>query len=344
MTAPLPILSVRNLRVQFETDNGTLLTAVDDVSFDVREGTCIGIVGESGCGKSVTALSITGLLPKPAGRVASGEIFWEGENLLETNEDRIRQVRGQSISMVFQEPMTALNPVHRIGRQVAEAVLLHEHVSTDEAMERAIHMLELVGLPRPRERFNDYPHQLSGGMRQRVVIAAALVCKPRLLIADEPTTALDVTVQAQILDLLKQLQKEMGLTVILITHDLGVVAEFCDDVVVMYAGHVAEHAKSEELFGNPRHPYTQGLLRSMPTLESQPKTRLPTIPGMVPGLANMPSGCRFRNRCEFAIDECENERPPLTTPKSTKAHTVACIREPNIPVFSNSNNAKRSSK
>ncbi|MEO7101427.1 MAG: ABC transporter ATP-binding protein [Luteolibacter sp.] len=289
------ILEVENLITSFETDRG-LLRAVDHVSFSVAAGKTLGIVGESGCGKSVTAMSIVRLLPQPAGKILGGHVNFLGRDLVHASDKEIRRIRGGEIGVIFQEPMAALNPVHRIGRQVAEVFRIHKKLSQKDAWAAATEMLELVRMPAPEKRMMDYPHHLSGGMRQRVVIAIALACRPSLLIADEPTTALDVTVQAQILDLMKRLQHEMGMSTILITHDLGVIAETCDDVVVMYAGRVVERASAEELFSNPLHAYTKGLLRSIPTLDTPSKSILNTIPGMVASLADYSHGCRFCQR------------------------------------------------
>ncbi|MEM7396251.1 MAG: ABC transporter ATP-binding protein [Verrucomicrobiota bacterium] len=291
-----PILEISDLVTAFDTDDGRV-TAVDSVSFDVPKGKTLGLVGESGCGKSVTALSIIRLLPRPMGQVLSGQVLLEGRNLLEVDREEMYKIRGNEIGMIFQEPMTALNPVHKVGKQLNEVYFLHQQLGKKEARERSIEMLDKVRIPSPEIRIDEYPHQLSGGMRQRVMIAMALACHPRLLIADEPTTALDVTVQAQILDLMAQLQEEMGMSVILITHDLGVIAESCDEVVVMYAGRVVEKAPVKALFANPLHAYTRGLLGSIPKLDTPRKSRLPTIEGMVPSLWNMPEGCRFAPRC-----------------------------------------------
>jgi oligopeptide/dipeptide ABC transporter ATP-binding protein len=289
------LLEVDRLITSFETEQG-LLRAVDQVSFKIPSGKTVGIVGESGCGKSVTAMSIVRLLPQPSGKVLGGEIHFKGEDLLHCSDKRMREVRGGEIGVIFQEPMAALNPVHRIGRQVAEVFRIHKKMSKKDAWDAATEMLALLRIPAPEKRMMDYPHHLSGGMRQRVVIALALACRPDLVIADEPTTALDVTVQAQILDLLGSLQDEMGMSVMLITHDLGVIAESCDEVVVMYAGRVVESAPVEELFENPLHAYTKALLRSIPTLETTPKSVLPTIPGTVASLAEHTHGCRFCQR------------------------------------------------
>ncbi|MFM2197020.1 MAG: hypothetical protein RLZZ505_452 [Verrucomicrobiota bacterium] len=289
------LLEVDKLITSFDTERG-MLRAVDQVSFSIPHGKTVGIVGESGCGKSVTAMSIVRLLPQPSGKILGGEIRFKGEDLIHASDKRMRQIRGGEIGVIFQEPMAALNPVHRIGRQVAEVFRIHKGMSKKDAWDAATEMLTLLRIPAPEKRMMDYPHHLSGGMRQRVVIALALACRPSLVIADEPTTALDVTVQAQILDLLESLQSEIGMSVMLITHDLGVIAETCDEVVVMYAGRVVESAPVEELFGNPLHAYTQALLRSIPTLETPPKSVLPTIPGLVAGLGEHTHGCRFCQR------------------------------------------------
>ena len=289
------ILVVDKLITSFETDRG-LLRAVDQVSFTVSEGKTLGIVGESGCGKSVTAMSIVRLLPQPAGKILGGHVFFKGRDLVRAGDEEIRRTRGGEIGVIFQEPMSALNPVHRIGRQVSEAIRLHKKVSKKDAWDAAIEMLKMVRIPAPEKRAMDYPHQLSGGMRQRIVIAMALACRPSLVIADEPTTARAVTVQAQILDLMARLQDEMKMSTILITHDLGVIAGSCDEVVVMYAGRVVERAPVAELFGHPLHAYTRGLLASIPTLETPSKSVLNTIPGMVASLAEHTHGCRFCQR------------------------------------------------
>lgn len=290
-----PLLSVRNLVTAFDTDAGQA-TAVDGVSFDVRKGKTVGLVGESGCGKSVTALSIIRLLPQPMGKILSGNIFLGETDLLSIKDEEMHKVRGARIGMIFQEPLTALNPVHRIGKQLSEVFLLHMDISKQEAWDRSVDILAKVGIPSPEIRASEYPHQLSGGMRQRVVIAMALACKPDIVIADEPTTALDVTIQAQILELMKELQEEMGMSIIMITHDLGVIAETCDDVVVMYAGRVAEKGSVDAIFNRPAHLYTKGLLQSIPRLENPRKSRLQTIEGYVPGLLELPNGARFAPR------------------------------------------------
>jgi len=317
------LLSVHNLVTEFDTDEGRV-RAVDDVSFDLAPGETLGIVGESGCGKSVTALSIMRLLPQPAGHIVSGQVLLHGEDLTQAPLKRMEKVRGNSIGMVFQEPMTALNPVHTVGRQLAEVLLLHKEISKDEATRQAVEMLDKVGIPAPDLRLGEYPHQLSGGMRQRVVIAMALACKPSILIADEPTTALDVTIQAQILELIKELQNDMGMAVILITHDLGVIAETSNSVVVMYAGRVAEQGNVYDIFDRPTHPYTRGLLASIPRLETVPKSELPIIEGMVPGLLDLPAGCRFENRCPHRQDVCAQSIPAMEP--IDDAHAVSCFR------------------
>jgi oligopeptide/dipeptide ABC transporter ATP-binding protein len=292
---PEVLLQVRDLVAAFDTDDGQV-TAVDGVSFTVHKGRTLGIVGESGCGKSVTALSIMRLLPQPMGKILGGEVQFDGRNLATVPADDMRSIRGNRISMIFQEPMTALNPVHRIGKQICEVLTEHNDLEPDDAWQKAIEMLNKVGIPSPEIRVTEYPHQLSGGMRQRVVIAIALACGPELVIADEPTTALDVTIQAQILQLINNLQRDSNMAVILITHDLGVIAETCDEMCVMYAGRIVEQASARELFANPRHAYTQGLLNSIPRLNGTPKTELNTIDGMVPALKDLKPGCRFAPR------------------------------------------------
>ncbi len=306
------ILEIRDLVTAFDTDAGRM-TAVDGVSFDVPRGKTLGIVGESGCGKSVTAFSITRLLPQPHGKILGGSIRFEGRDLVSLSLEEMQKIRGSEISMIFQEPMTALNPVQTVGRQLAEAILLHEDCPKAEVLARSIDMMKKVRIPAPEQRLNEYPHQLSGGMRQRVMIAMALINKPKLLIADEPTTALDVTVQAQILELIADLQKEMGMSVILITHDLGVIAEVCDEVAVMYAGRIVEKAGVFDLFAKPRHAYTQGLLESIPRLDSTPKSLLKAIPGNVPSIAEFKPGCRFAERSGRVHTEVHlTARPPFT--------------------------------
>ncbi len=327
------VLEVKNLRTSFFTDEGEV-KAVDDVSFDVFKGKTLGIVGESGCGKSVTSLSIMRLIPMPPGRVVGGQILYQGRDLLKVDMETMRKIRGNEISMIFQEPMTSLNPVFTIGNQLREAIALHSDLSRAEIANRAVEMLQLVGISAPDKRVHDFPHHLSGGMRQRVMIAMALSCNPNILIADEPTTALDVTIQAQILDLLRDLQGKVGMAIILITHDLGVVAEMADEVVVMYAGKVAEQAKVNELFKNPRHPYTRGLLNSIPTLSQDPtgkvkKKRLETIPGIVPNLLHLPRGCRFQERCAHVGEDCRGEEPMLRAivPDPELPHQIRCVRD-----------------
>ena len=317
---PEPLLSLRHLVTAFDTDEG-YLRAVDDVSFDVRPGRTLGIVGESGCGKSVTALSIMRLIPSPPGLIERGEALFEGRDLLQLPESEMRHLRGNDISMIFQEPMTSLNPVYTVGSQIVEAIRLHQDLSRRAARARAIELLDLVGIPGPSQRIDSYPHTLSGGMRQRAMIAMALACDPRLLIADEPTTALDVTIQAQILELLHSLQDELGMSIIFISHDLGVMAQFADEIAVMYAGKIVEEASTETLFRSPRHPYTRGLLRSLPSSRNQGE-RLPTIPGIVPDLRRLPTGCRFQDRCELVSDGCRVTEPHLERYDQTE---VACF-------------------
>ena len=313
-------LLVEGLATEFTGDDGTV-RVVDGVNLELRAGATLGLVGESGCGKRVTALSIMGLLPKPAGRVAAGRVVLDGRDLIALPPEAMHTIRGRRISMVFQEPMTALNPVHRVGEQLAETLRLHTDVGRGEARGRAVELLAEVGIPAPERRFDEYPHQLSGGMRQRVLIAIALACSPDVLIADEPTTAVDVTIQAQILELIDRLQAQRGMSVIFITHDLGVIAEIADEVAVMYCGKVVERASVDVLFSRPLHPYTRALLESMPRLQRRSKTRLPTIQGMVPSPRSLPKGCRFANRCSFATPECGVE-PPLA--EVAAGHWVAC--------------------
>lgn len=325
------ILRVEKLAVSFETDSGPI-TVLDDVSFSVKKGQTLGLVGESGCGKSVTAASIMGLLPQPYGKVIGGDILYQGRSITTLSLPERYALRGNRISMIFQEPMTALNPVHTIGRQLSEVYELHKPELSKKARKAsAIAMLDKVGIAEPEIRFDLYPHQLSGGMRQRVMIAMALACEPDILIADEPTTALDVTIQAQILELMRDLQAETGMAIIFITHDLGVVAEMCDQVVVMYAGNVVEHTDVFTLFECPSHPYTQGLMQSIPRLDDLSKTQLKAIPGNVPSLSHMPKGCRFSNRCEFSTSQCEASKPELEaygnadSGPHSEAHLVRCF-------------------
>ena len=319
-----PVLQVRDLKTYFDTDRG-LFKAVDGISFEVGAGRTVGLVGESGCGKSVTSLSVMGLIPMPPGRIDGGEILFEGQDVLKLSADARRRLRGGRMSMIFQEPMTSLNPVHTIGQQIIECIRAHMPMSQAQARARAIEMLELVRIPSAASRVDDYPHQLSGGMRQRVMIAMALACDPLLLIADEPTTALDVTIQAQILDLLRDLQSRLGMAILIITHDLGVIAEIADEVVVMYAGRIVERAPVRALFENPQHPYTIGLLGAIPRLDAD-RERLSTIEGTVPSPTNQPAGCRFSPRCPFADSRCQQEQPPLAA--HGEGHVVACWKAP----------------
>ena len=314
------LLSVKNLSTEFPVKKG-IVKAVEDVSFDVDAGEILAIVGESGSGKSVTSLSVMGLLAEP-GHVAGGSMEFEGKDLVTLSEREYRALRGNDMAMIFQEPMTSLNPVYRVGKQIVEAIRTHENVSKKEARERAIDMLRKVGIPSPEKRIDDYPHQMSGGMRQRVMIAMALSCNPKLLIADEPTTALDVTIQAQILDLLRRLRDDTGMAVLLITHDLGVVSETADRVVVMYCGQVVEEAEVRTLFDHPMHPYTLGLLKSIPRLEDDDSKRLYMIKGMVPNPLEMPPGCHFSDRCDSCMDICREKIPDLV---DVGGHKVRCF-------------------
>jgi peptide/nickel transport system ATP-binding protein len=315
------LLEVTNLRTEFKTAAGTI-RAVDGVDLSVGKGETLGIVGESGCGKSITSLSIMQLLPKGLGKVAAGEVRFNGENMLDFSERKMRSIRGNEMAMIFQEPMTSLNPVFKIGKQIAESARYHHGVSKHKAKDMAVDMLTKVGIPRPEKVAASYPHELSGGMRQRVMIAMAMVCNPKLLIADEPTTALDVTIQAQILDLMRELQKSEGTSILMITHDLGVVAEMCDRVVIMYAGQVVEETDVKTLFKEPKHPYTQSLLASLPQLNSD-QERLASIPGQVPNPLDMPHGCRFAPRCQFAKEICRAEAPELT--EVEPGHKSRCL-------------------
>ncbi|MGE5203917.1 MAG: ABC transporter ATP-binding protein [Acidobacteriota bacterium] len=319
----MTLLSVRNLQVLFRSEAGDI-AAVDDVSFDVAEGEVLGIVGESGSGKSVTALSIMGLLPRPPARIGGGAVVFQGQELLSLGERALRNIRGPGIGMIFQEPMTSLNPVFTIGDQLMETVRVHERVGRSAQRQRAVDMLARVGIATPERRLHDYPHQLSGGMRQRVMIAMALACSPKLLIADEPTTALDVTIQQQILELLLDLRAELKMAIMIITHNMGVVAETADRVIVMYAGKIVERAPVGELFARPAHPYTRGLLESIPSLADD-RERLKTIPGTLPNPAAMPRGCRFEPRCAYRIDACAAAVPPLLSVRAE--HESACIRQ-----------------
>ena len=327
-----PVLSVRDLVVEFATENG-VVRAVDNVSFDVYPNETLGLVGESGCGKTVTGLSLLGLIPSPPGRIVSGEILLNGTDLTKLSEQQMRGIRGSDISMIFQEPMTALNPVFTVGSQMVDVLTFHRGLTRKQARSAAIEMLGKVGIPAPDRRIDEYPHQLSGGMRQRVMIAMALSCDPALLVADEPTTALDVTTQAQVLEQINKLQDEFHMAVILITHDLGVVAETCRRAIVMYCGRIIENASIERLFARPLHPYTNGLLGSIPRIRADRVDELPIIPGRVPDLRDLPDGCRFAERCERVIERCRSESPQLG-PYQGSADLVACYRpgsEENAP-------------
>jgi peptide/nickel transport system ATP-binding protein len=316
------LLKMRSLHTYFFTDEG-VAKAVDGVDLELEDGGTIGLVGESGCGKTVTALSIMRLVPDPPGKIVQGEISFQGTDLLTLSEAEMRKIRGRFISMIFQEPMTSLNPVFQIGEQISEVLRLHERTSRKEAWNRSIEMLKMVGIPAPERRVLEYPHQLSGGMRQRAMIAMALACSPKLMIADEPTTALDVTIQAQILELINRLQQEKGMSVILITHNLGVIAETARKVAVMYAGRIVEYTDVRSIFASPKHPYTQGLLQSIPRLDEHHgrKERLEAIPGLVPSLLNLPKGCKFSNRCKYVFDRCVEEPPLIET---VPRHLVRC--------------------
>ncbi|KPU43107.1 oligopeptide transport ATP-binding protein OppD [Oxobacter pfennigii] len=319
------LLEVKNLKTQFKVKGGTV-NAVDGVNFEIDKGEVVAVVGESGSGKSVTSLSIMGLIATPPGKIADGEILFKGEDLLRKSSKEMRDIRGKDISMIFQEPMTSLNPVFTIGRQITETLIRHEKVSKKDAEKKAAEMLELVGIPSPKERLKDYPHQLSGGMRQRVMIAIALSCNPQLLIADEPTTALDVTIQAQILDLMLKLKERLGTAILLITHDLGVVAEVADNVVVMYCGKVVEKGRVKELFQNPMHPYTKGLINSIPKMDEK-REKLYMIPGMVPNPLKMPQGCSFNSRCSECMDICKLEEPPLINYDGREVRCFLCSKD-----------------
>jgi peptide/nickel transport system ATP-binding protein len=326
-----PLLEIRGLKTHFATDNG-MVRAVDGVDITIGRGETVGVVGESGCGKTVTAMSVLRLIAMPPGRIVEGQILWEGRDLIPLENDELDDIRAKDIAMVFQEPMTSLNPVYTVGEQIAESLRRHEKLGRRDAIDRTVEMLRLVQIPNPEKRVHDYPHQFSGGMRQRVMIAMALSCSPKLLIADEPTTALDVTIQAQILELLADMKSRFGMAVMLITHAMGVVAETAQRVVVMYAGRVIEEAPVDELFANPRHPYTQGLIRSIPRIDRAATTRnrLEAIPGVVPSLINPPPGCRFAPRCRYAMPACRLAIPPLRDVGG--GHKVACILEPgNLP-------------
>ena len=310
MSEHTPLLSVKNLEVEFSTERG-IIRAIENVSFDVMPGETVGLVGESGCGKSVTSLAILGLIPAPPGRITGGSIQLNGRELVGLPESEYRRIRGSEISMIFQEPMTALNPVFRISNQMIDVLVRHQNLTRKQARARAVEMLALVDIPSPAKRIDEYPHEMSGGMRQRVMIAMALSCNPKLLLADEPTTALDVTTQAQVMEQIVKLQEELGTAVVLVTHDLGVVAETCNRAVVMYAGSIAEEAPIENLFHHPRHPYAEGLLKSIPRIRERKLAELPTIPGSVPDLLCLPQGCRFVDRCYKADDLCHASEPEL---------------------------------
>jgi peptide/nickel transport system ATP-binding protein len=325
--ADAPLLAIEDLVTEFRTEGGKV-RAVDGVSFEIPKGKTVGVVGESGCGKSVTALSVMRLIQDPPGKIAAGRVLYGGKDLLKLPEAEMRKIRGNKISMIFQEPMTSLNPVFTCGDQVAEAIVLHQKLSGKAAMAKVVELFQLVGIPSPSERVRAYPHQMSGGMRQRVMIAMALACHPDLLIADEPTTALDVTIQAQILELLSRLQKELGMSIMLITHDLGVVAETCEEVVVMYAGRIVERAPAPLIFSGPKHHYTAGLLRSVPSFEAAGEERgahprLREIPGMVPALTDLPRGCKFQDRCPAVAARCRESEPELS--KMEDGRLVRCF-------------------
>lgn len=315
------LLEIKNLQIKFYSDE-RVTASIDDVSLSVMPGETLGLVGESGCGKSVTSMGILRLIPNPPGRIEGGEIFFKGSDLLKKDKKEMREIRGKDISMIFQEPMTSLNPVFTIGRQIVETIRIHQKVSKAEAETKAVEMLKLVGIPLAEQRMREYPHQLSGGMRQRVMIAIALACKPALLIADEPTTALDVTIQAQILDLMRRMKKELNMAIIFITHDLGVIAEMADRVAIMYAGRIVEQAPVEFLFSYQVHPYTEGLLKSIPKIGV--KGRLNTIEGVVPEFSNLPKGCRFCPRCAYKTGRCIDHEPPLI--EVMPGHIVSCFQ------------------
>ena len=316
------LLEIKNLAVEFKTDDG-IVKAVNGVSYDVPAGPAIGIVGESGSGKSVSLLAVMRLIARPAGRITQGQVFFEGTDLLDLDDTTMRQIRGNRIAMIFQDPMNSLNPVYTIGMQIGEALRLHQGLTRDEASARAVELLDLVGIPSPEDRINDYPHQLSGGMQQRAMIAMAISCDPELLIADEPSTALDVTIQAQVIELLGELRSKLNMAVILITHDLALVAGFCDEVAVMYAGYIVEQGSARDIFYNPSHPYTLGLLKSVPSLTTNQEERLQAIPGAPPDMLALPAGCPYADRCSFARDECNVSVPELQ--QINKEHTVRCI-------------------
>ena len=316
------VLDIRDLDVEFRTLEGTF-QAVNHLSFQLHKGEKLGIVGESGSGKSVSSLAVMGLIPDPPGRITNGEILYQGKDLLKKTEKEMLKIRGNEISMIFQEPMTSLNPIHKCGKQIAESLMLHQGMNKSQAMQEAVSLMQKVGIANPQVRANEYPHQMSGGMRQRIMIAMALACRPNILIADEPTTALDVTIQAQILDLIDDLNRELGMGVIFITHDLGVVSELCDTIIVMYTGRVVEQAKADVLFSAPLHPYTEGLMNALPVISGE-RSPLETIPGMVPSPMEMPAGCTFAPRCPYACERCHSEAPPLFAPE--EGRLVRCWR------------------
>lgn len=316
-----PLLDVKNLKTQFLTDDG-LVRAVNDISYDIYEGETLGLVGESGCGKSVSALSLMRLIPNPPGKIVGGEVFFEGKDLLKLSEDGIREIRGNKMAMIFQEPMSSLNPVLTIGRQIAEPMELHTDMTVPEALKEAVALLGRVQIPEGETRIKAYPHQFSGGMRQRVMIAMGLGCNPKLIIADEPTTALDVTIQAQLLELMKSLTRDYGTALLIITHNLGVVARYADRVNVMYAGRIVEKGTAKDIYGDPRHPYTLGLMASVPRLDQDIKKKLIPIEGQPPDLLRIPMGCSFRPRCKYAIEKCREETPELV--QISERHEVAC--------------------
>lgn len=329
------LLEIKNLKTHFHTEKGKV-TAVDDVSFQINSGETVGLVGESGCGKSVTSFSILRLFGRHSGTELEGEILLKGKNLLNISMNEMQKIRGNDISIIFQDPMTSLNPVYTIGNQIIEAIMLHQKVSKNEAIKKAIEMLELVGIPSPEKRLKEYPHQLSGGMRQRVMIAMGLSCRPRLLIADEPTTALDVTIQAQILELMEGLKKELNMGIILITHDLGVVAEVCSRVMVMYLGQIVEEAPVIDLFDKPKHPYTIGLMKSIPKIEEKKGKKLNVIEGAVPSLNEVPTGCRFAPRCNYANSQCFEQAPKLEV--IGEGRSVRCWHHEKVSLIGGENN------
>lgn len=324
------LLEVKDLATQFNTESG-IVKAVDGITYEINEGETLALVGESGCGKSVSALSIMRLIPDPPGKITKGQVIFDGEDLLTLPDSDMRNIRGNRIAMIFQEPMTSLNPVLTIGKQITESLELHLNMSDEEAKTRAGELLGLVGIPDGRARLDDYPHQFSGGMRQRVMIAMGLTCNPRLLIADEPTTALDVTIQAQILELIQGISKEIGLAVLIITHNLGVVARYADRVNVMYAGKIIERGNADDIYANPKHPYTLGLIQSVPRLDQAKGDKLQPIEGMPPDLISLPEGCAFRARCKFAVDKCATEIPPLTTVGTD--HIAACFESDKVQMI-----------